>query len=187
MKIQIILGSTRQGRFGDKPAQWIFEKTAKLPGVEAELLDLREHPLPFFDEPVSPGMSDGKYANPEAAKWAKKIGEADAYIIVAAEYNHGYTAVLKNALDYVYKEWNNKPVAFVSYGGAAGGARAVEQLRQVVVELQMTPIRATVLIPMYWSLLDEQGGLNTETLEEGGDKMLEQLVSWAKTLKASKK
>src|SRR5579872_3399556 len=130
LKIQVIIGSTRQGRFSEKPAQWIFEEAKKKTGLEVELLDLRDYPMPFFNEPMSPSRVEGKYPNEAVQKWAKKIAEADGYIIVSPEYNHGYPAVLKNAMDSIYKEWNNKSVGFVSYG-SVGGGRAVEQLRLV--------------------------------------------------------
>lgn len=186
IKIQVIMGSTRQGRFVEQPAKWIFEKLQAQEGVEAELIDLRDWPLPFFDEPVSPGMMGvmkKDYVSELGKKWASKIGEADGYLIVTPEYNHGYPAVLKNAMDYVYNEWNNKPVAFLSYGGAAGGTRSVQQLRQVVVELQMLPIRNGVHIPMYWTQLDEKGQIKPESFH-GSDAMIEQLISWAKKLKS---
>ncbi len=183
MKVQVIIGSTRQKRFGEQPAQWIFSELKKQKGLDVELLDLRDWPLPFFDEPMSPSTSGGKYTNELAAKWADKIGEADAYVIVTPEYNHGYSAVLKNALDYVYKQWNNKPIAFVSYGGIAGGTRAVQQLRQVAIELQMTPIRAGVHIPLYWTQLDEKGRLKTEHLQSQADAMIPQLIWYATLLK----
>lgn len=182
IKIQVILGSTRQNRFGDKPAKWIFEKLKAVPEVEAELLDLRDYPLPFFDEPRSPASSGGEYVLAAGRKWAEKIGEADGYIVVTPEYNHGYPAVLKNALDYVYKEWNNKPVGFVSYG-VTGGARVVEQLRQVVVELKMVPVRTAVHILAFRTLLDEKGNLKTETLEKNADDMIGQVLWYARILK----
>ncbi|MEK7595347.1 MAG: NAD(P)H-dependent oxidoreductase [Patescibacteria group bacterium] len=182
LKIKVILGSTRQGRFGEKPAKWIYQKAKNDESLDVELLDLKDFPLPFFDEPVSPSMIKEPYKHPVVAKFTQKIAEADSFIIVTPEYNHGYSAVLKNALDYVYNEWNNKPLAFVSYG-ALGGARAVEQLRQVAVELQMAPIRAAVHISAFWTLLDTQGNLKTESLEESGKNMLAQLIWWTKALK----
>jgi NAD(P)H-dependent FMN reductase len=146
--------------------------------------------MPFFDEPVSPSMIKEPYANPAVQAWTKKIAEGDAFIIVSPEYNHGYSAVLKNALDYVYKEWNNKPVGFVSYG-SVGGARAIEQLRQVAVELQMAPIRNSVHIP--WSLLASMMALPTpvapelfEPVAHGKDGLITQLLWWAKALKTAR-
>jgi NAD(P)H-dependent FMN reductase len=189
IKVQIILGSTRQNRFGDKAANWMYETAKKREDLEVELLDLRDHPLPFFDEPMSPASSKGKYTNEAAANWAKKIGEADAYIIATPEYNHGYPAVLKNALDYVYSEWNNKPVAFMSWGGVSAGTRAVQQLRQVVIELQMVPIRNGVHIPFSWNLMDPSGALKPGALDlqkDGAENLLNQLTWWAKTLKEAR-
>ena len=104
IKIKVIIGSTRQNRFSEKPAQWIFEEAKKLEGVEAELLDLRDYPMPFFDDPMSPSMAKGQYSNEIVKKWADKINDGDAFIIVTPEYNHGYSAVLKNALDVIYPE-----------------------------------------------------------------------------------
>ncbi len=184
-KIAVILGSTRQNRFGDKPAQWIFSKLSQNTEIDAELIDLRNYPLPFFDEPISPAMNEGKYNLDAAKKWADKVGQADGYIMVTPEYNHGYPAVLKNALDYVYKEWNKKPVGFVSYGGV-GGARVVEQLREVTIELQMIPVRTAVHITNFWSLLDDKGNLNTSSFEKNGDAMIDQVLWYANLLKSAR-
>jgi NAD(P)H-dependent FMN reductase len=146
LKIQVILGSTRQSRFGDKPAHYILDELSKRPDVQAELVDLRDWPLPFFDHPVSPIRA--KITEPAIVpRWAAKVGEADGFVMVTPEYNHGYSAVLKNALDWVYSEWTKKPVGFVGYG-SQGGARAIEQLRQVVIELDMVPVREAVHIPI---------------------------------------
>src|ERR1035437_9937500 len=146
IKIHIIIGSTRPGRFSEKPANYIFDELKKKDGVKAELIDLRDWPLPFYDEPISPSMNKGNYANELGKKWANKVGEADAYIMITPEYNHGYTAVLKNSLDWVSPEWGGKPVGFVSYG-SLGGARSIEQMRQVVIELAMHPIKNSIHIP----------------------------------------
>ncbi len=189
IKIQVVLGSTRDGRFGDKPAQWVLDMAKKREGVEAELVDLRDYPLPYFNEPVSPAMSGGKYTNEIAAKLAKKIGEADAYIMMSPEYNHSFSAAIKNALDYVYGEWNRKPVAFVGWGGV-GGARAIEHLRQVVVELQMAPMRNAVYIQWPAYLAIAGGGDAAKeafaSMESGANNLLDQLVWWAKALKAAR-
>jgi NAD(P)H-dependent FMN reductase len=147
-KILVILGSTREGRYGDKPADWITGQLAADPRFDPELVDLRDWPLPMFDQPRSPTrVTDGNYGNELANRWGPKVASADGYVIIAAEYNHGYTAALKNALDWVYREWNRKPVTFVGYGNA-GGARAIEQLRQVAIELEMAPIRRAVHLPL---------------------------------------
>ncbi len=185
IKIAIIVGSTRNQRFGEKPAKWISEEAKKIEGIEAELIDLRDYPLPFFDYPQSPAALDGKYPNEVALKLAKKIDWADAFIIVSPEYNHGYSAVLKNALDYLYQEWNNKPVGFVSWGGV-GGARSVEQLRLVAIELQMAPIRNAIHIPNFWELMDENGNFNSESLGKSAEIFFQQLIWWARALKAAR-
>jgi NAD(P)H-dependent FMN reductase len=166
IKTKVIIGSTRQNRFSEKPAHWIYDEVKKEEGVEAELLDLRDYAMPFFNEPVSPSMSGGKYSNDVVQKWSKKIKDGDAFIIVTPEYNHGYPAVLKNALDSIFPEWNRKAVGFVSYG-SAGGARSVEQLRQVAIELQMTPIRNAIHIPIeiYLAVMKEQAPVNPELFE----------------------
>lgn len=146
-KILVILGSTREGRYGDKPAHWITGVLAADPRFDPELVDLRDWPLPFFDQPKSPTrITDGNYGNDVANRWGKKVASADGFVIITAEYNHGPTGVLKNALDWVYREWNRKPVTFVGYGNA-GAARAIEQLREIAVELEMAPIRRAVHLP----------------------------------------
>lgn len=190
IKIAVIAGSTRQNRFSDKPALWIAEEAKKIEGVDAELLDLRDWPLPFYDEPAGPTHLNGNYSNDLAKKWAAKIGEADAFIMVTPEYNHGTSAVLKNALDYVYSEWNNKPVAFISYG-SVGGARAVEQLRQVAVELEMAPIRNAIHIPgsKFFPILMGEAQWSPEedeSLMKSAGMLLDQLLWWAKALKAAR-
>ena len=185
IRIAVIVGSTRDKRFGEKPAKWIFEKAKNHEGVDAELIDLRDYPLPFFDYPQSPAALDGKHPNEVALKLAKKIDWADAFIILTPEYNHGYPAVLKNALDHIYQEWNNKPVGFVSWGGV-GGARSVEQLRLVAIELQMAPIRNAIHIPNFWELMDEKGNFNPESLEKSAERFFQQLIWWAKVLKVAR-
>lgn len=195
LKIQILIGSTRANRFSEKPAHYIFEELKKKEGVEAELLDLRDWPLPFFDEPISPGGNKGIYANPLGKKWADKIGEGDGYIMVTPEYNHGYSAVLKNALDWVYREWNKKPVGFVSYGNAFG-ARAVEQLRQVVIELKMVPMFNSISIPaeVFFAAREEKLPINPELFKplresRRGDvveRFFTELLDYATLLKAAR-
>lgn len=189
IKVQVILGSTRPKRFGDKPANWIYNIAKSKEDLDVELLDLRDWPLPFYNEAGSASSLKGNYSNETAKKWANKIGEADAYIIATPEYNHGPSAVLKNALDYVYTEWNNKPVAFVSWGGVAAGTRAVQQLKQVALELQMVPVRNGVHIPFAWGLLDEKGELKPGALDnqkDAAENLLKQLTWFAKTLKEAR-
>ena len=189
MKILIIMGSTRQNRFSEKPANWIFEEAKKRKDLYVELVDLRNYPLPFFDEVISPSMIKESYSNENVKKLTKKVGEADGFIIISPEYNHGYPAVLKNMLDYIYKEWNNKAVGFVSYG-SVGGARVVEQLRQVAIELQMAPIRQSVHIPTQL-FIDILMGKNNDpnpfdNLKSQADSFLDQLIWWTKALKVAR-
>jgi len=144
----------------------------------------------FFDQPITPTAAKGVYANETVKKWAKKIKDGDAFIIVSPEYNHGYPAVLKNALDSIFIEWNKKPVGFVSYGGV-GGSRAVEQLRQVVIELEMIPIRSAIHIPgeVYMSVINEKVPVNPElfkSLNPKLEKLLVQLLWHAKILKPAR-
>lgn len=195
IKIKIIIGSTRQGRFSEKPAHWILEEIKKDKNVEAELLDLRDYPMPFFDEAMSPAMANGQYSNEVIKKWAEKIDDGDAFIIIAPEYNHGYTAVLKNALDVIYPEWSRKPVGFIGYGGAMG-ARSIEQLRQVVIELQMAPIRNAIHISndIFFPAMMGKGPTGPEMFEpmrkgamgDPVEKFFNDLLWWAKALKVAR-
>ena len=184
LKIKVILGSTRQQRFGEQPAKWITEK-AKAKGLDVELLDLRDYPLPFFEESASPSSKKEPYANPVVVKWTAKIAEADAFIIVTPEYNHGTSGVLKNAIDYVGSEWNKKAVGFVAYG-TVGGARAVEHLRQVFPELQAATVRVAVTMVAPW-MLPKNGELtDLSSFESLGDQMLDQLTWWGEALKTAR-
>ena len=153
-RLAIVIGSIRPNRFGGHAAQWIEEIARRRTDFEVELIDLKDYPMPLFAEEASPFYAPSK--NEVAQRWQKKVGEFDAFIFTAAEYNRGPTAVLKNALDYAYAEWGNKPVAFVGYGGV-GGARAVEQLRLHAIELQMAPIRSAIhiLFPDYLAVIKD--------------------------------
>lgn len=150
MKVGIILGSTRKGRFADRPGQWLLELAQKRTDASFELVDLRDYPLPFFDEPKSPLREPPAIA----ARWREKVASLDGFVFVTGEYNHGIPASLKNALDYVYAEWHRKAAGYVAYGNA-GGARAVEQLRLNLVELHVAPICNAVHIfhPDYFGLV----------------------------------
>lgn len=143
-KIQIIIGSTRPNRVGPTVAKWVYKFARhENPDIEFELVDLKDYNLPLLDEPKLP--ADGNYEKDHTKKWAAKIAEANGYILVTPEYNHGYAASVKNALDLLYAEWNDKPIAFVGYG-VMGGVRAVEQLRQVVSQLRMHAISTALLV-----------------------------------------
>ena len=184
LKIKVIVGSSRPNRFSEKAAQWIFDLAKKRTDLDVELLDLRDYPLPFFEEAMPPGLAKDGYTNPAVVKWREKVREADGFIIVSPEYNHGYPAVLKNALDYVYYAWARKAVAFVSWGGA-GGARGVEQLRLVAVELDMVPLRRAVHIPNPWFIQD-MSGIDTDVNRQGAQALLDNLTWWTGALKAAR-
>ena len=191
IKIGVIIGSVRDGRFGDKPAAWIFNEAKRLEGVEAELIDLKQVKLPTYATAGYPSaVKDGNYGSDVVSGFAKRIEACDAFIIVTPEYNHGYSSALKDALDSIYREWNNKPVAFVGYGSAMG-ARAIEQLRQVAIELQMHPTRNTVHIPgdVYAAAMNAAtagDGAAFAPLAEKAAGMLTQLLWWARALKAAR-
>jgi len=185
LNIKVIVGSTRKNRFSEKAAAWIAQELKKQKEVSVEVLDLRDYDMPFFDEPVSPSYKPEPFKNEAVARFPKKMFEGDAFVIVTPEYNRGTSGVLKNALDWVYPEWNNKAVAFVGYG-SVGGARAVEQLRLNAIELQMAPIHTAVHIPQHWTLLDEKGNLKDGAFEpfvKNAEAMINQLIWWAKALK----
>ncbi|MFC3208277.1 NADPH-dependent FMN reductase [Aquamicrobium soli] len=185
-KIGIIVGSTRANRFADKPTEWIANIAKARTDLEFEVVDLRDYPMPFFEEATSPAWAPSQ--NEVAQRWQKKVEELDGYIFITAEYNRGPTAVLKNAIDYAYNEWNNKPAAFVGYGGV-GAARAIEQLRLHAVEMQMAPTRAGVhiLTPDFVAVLQQGKKLEEiEHLNQSATAMLDQLAWWAKALKAAR-
>ncbi len=188
LHIKIILASVRQGRFGDKPAEWITTIAREKEELSVELLDLRDYSLPIFQEAVSPMRIEGEYGTPEINRWAEKIAEADGFVVVTPEYNHGYPSSLKNNIDYLYKEWNDKPVCFVGYG-STGGARVIQQLRQVSTELQMAPIRNSVHIMSPWFLTETDGTLKAGALDvyvKSAESMLAQLTWWADALKKAR-
>lgn len=182
-RIGIIIGSTREGRFGDKPAAWLHALARQRGDLQFELIDLRDHPLPFFDEALPLTWAPAKHAAAQA--WAAKVASLDGFIVVTPEYNHGPSAVLKNALDYAYAEFNRKPIAFVGYGGV-GAARAIEQLRLNAVELQMAPIRNAVHIGMVEFMGILQQGKTFDDyphLAQSAGGLLDDLAWWAGALK----
>lgn len=188
LHVKIILASVREGRFGDKPAAWIYDLAKNHTEFSVELLDLKDYPLPMFAEAVSPAFVKDAYASPEVNRWAEKIAEADAFIVVTPEYNHGYPSSLKNNIDHLYKEWNNKPICFVAYG-SMGGARAVQQLKEVSIELQMAPMRNAVHILSPWFLTEPDGTLKPGALDtyvQSAEHMLTQLTWWANALNTAR-
>lgn len=185
-RIGIIVGSTRAGRFADKPVTWIHGLAEQRNDMRFEIVDLRDHPLPFFAEAMSPAYAAPQ--NEHAVAWANRLAQFDGFIVVTPEYNHGPSAVLKNALDYAYAEFVRKPMAFVGYGGV-GAARAIEQLRLVAAELQMVPVRNAVHLGMVEFLGIWQQGKTFEDfphLAHAAKGLLDDLAWWAKALKAAR-
>ena len=183
MHLQIILGSIREGRRSAAVAQWAFELASKRDGLTVELVDLKTWALPMFALAKFP--SQGVYDDPLQRRWAESVARADGYVFVSPEYNHGYTSALKNALDYLYAEWNRKPASFVSFGNAEG-ARGIEQLRLVCVELEMAPLPTAVHLRDVTAKLKD--GVFTADPKE--DKrfatMLDEWVWWAEALAAAR-
>jgi NAD(P)H-dependent FMN reductase len=187
--IQVILASIRPGRFGEKAAAWVMDRLSKRADLAVELIDLRDHPLPLFDQPRSPALTLRDYPNEAVARWGRALDAADGFIAVTPEYNHGYPASLKNALDYVFPELNRKPIAFVGYGNV-GGARAIEQLRLVAVEFEMAPLRHAVHILPELMVPARAADPFTPELLAGLDGRLDRaaadLTWWARTLAAGR-
>jgi NAD(P)H-dependent FMN reductase len=187
--IAIVIGSTRPTRFADKPAQWMLKQAQLRGDIEVELVDLRDHPLPFFDEMATNMWMPSQ--NAEAVRWQETVGRFDGYIFVVAEYNHSITGVLKNALDQAYQEWNRKPFTAIGYGGT-GAARAVEHLRSIGVELQMVSTHAAVHIGGgdFMTVFPMGGNKPIEEIEANllpsAKTALDELVWWAKATMSAK-
>ncbi len=182
LNIKVILSSVREGRQGEKVAKWILSQIKQQKDLSVELVDLKDWPFPYFNNPLSPSHPDFKQNSEMGSKWEEMVKQTDGFIIVTPEYNHGYPASLKSALDQTYYPWNKKAVGFVSYG-SVGGARAVEQLRQVAVELQMAPIREAVHIMGVRSAIDENGQPQDQALNDKAKGFIESLIWWTKALK----
>jgi NAD(P)H-dependent FMN reductase len=183
--IDVLTGSVRPGRFNVQPAHWIYGLLKERDGVKAGLIDLAEVNLPFLDEAVP--ASRHQYANEHTKRWAETVGAADGFVFVTPEYNHSISPVLKNAIDYLWLEWNYKPVGYVSYGSMAGGARAVEHLRAIAGETKMYDIRDQVVIPNYWERLDDHGNYHfSEREEKTAAAMLDDLVFWSGVMKVAR-
>jgi NAD(P)H-dependent FMN reductase len=187
--ISVIVGSTREGRFSEKPAKWILQHLSKREGVDARLLDLRDFPMPFFDQPASPAIpGHSPYENEVVQRWTAAIAGSDGFVIVTPEYNYGPSAVLKNAIDWVYPEWNRKAAAFVSYGGAMG-ARSVQQLRETAIALQLAPIASSVQIPLATLMAHFTGGDVDSGLAElaaPAGAVIDDLLWWTAALKKAR-
>ncbi|OZI07331.1 NADPH-dependent FMN reductase [Siphonobacter sp. BAB-5385] len=179
--LKIITSTTRPGRKGPSIADWIASVAQRHPDFSVEILDLGEINLPLMDEPAHPAMR--QYEHEHTKQWSAKIDEADAFIIVTAEYNFSITAPLKNALDYVYHEWAYKPVGIVSYGGQSGGLRAAQVLKQVLTTLKMVPLVESVALTFFNKLFDDEMNFQpTDSSERAADAMFKELARWTKAL-----
>jgi len=181
IKVGIIVGSTRPGRHADAVANWVFEKAKTRTDAQFEVVDIKDFNLPLLDEPVPPSMA--QYSLPHTKKWAQKVALFDAYIFVTPEYNHAPPAALKNAIDFLYAEWNNKAAGFVSYGASASGGRAVEHLRTVMAELQVADVRSQVLLSLFTDFENFTTFKPSAVHDTALTTMLDQVVSWGGALK----
>jgi NAD(P)H-dependent FMN reductase len=179
--LHVILASTRPGRAGEPIAEWFVERAREHGAFDVELVDLAEVGLPFMDEPNHPRLR--RYEHDHTKAWSARVDAADAFVFVTPEYNYGFTAPLKNAIDYLHFEWQHKPVGFVSYGGIAAGTRAVQQLKQVVTTLKMLPIFEAVSIPFHTQFIDDEGRVQAnEIMENAATAMLDELLLSEATL-----
>jgi NAD(P)H-dependent FMN reductase len=180
LNIAVILGSTRPGRKGKSVADWVMAKAADRTAARYDLVDLADHPLPHIDEPLPPSL--GQYAGEHTKEWAQKIGSYDGFVFVTPEYNHSTSGVLKNAIDYLYAEWNNKAAAFVSYG-ALGGARAIEHLRGIASELQIAHVRRQLSFSMFTDFEEFTTFAPGPQHDGAAVTLFDQLESWTGAMK----
>jgi NAD(P)H-dependent FMN reductase len=180
IRIAIIIGSTRPNRLGEAVGHWVHDIAGARSDAKYELIDLKDVDLPLLDEPVPP--SQGKYSKDHTKAWAARIASYDGFVFVTAEYNHGIPAALKNAIDFLYREWNNKAAGFVGYG-SAGGARAVECLRLVMGELMVADVRQQVMLSLAADFENYSVFKPAAQHEKSLHTMLGQLVAWAGALK----
>lgn len=181
IKLAVILGSTRPGRNGEAVARWAYGLAKKRSDAEFEFVDVKDFNLPLLDEPIPPSL--GNYSKPHTKAWAAKIASFDGFVFVTGEYNHGIPGALKNAIDFLYAEWNNKAAGFVSYGSAMG-VRAVEQLRLVMGELQIADVRAQVMLSLTSDFENYTTFKPSPAHEASLNTMLDQLVAWAGAMQA---
>jgi NAD(P)H-dependent FMN reductase len=180
LKIAVIIGSTRPGRNGEAVAKWAHGIAAKRKDAQFELVDIKDFNLPLLDEPVPPSM--GQYSKPHTKAWAQKIAQFDGFVFVTPEYNHSTSGALKNAIDFLYAEWNNKAAGFVAYG-SAGGTRAVEHLRGIMAEVQVATVRNQVMLSLFTDFENFSTFKPAERHEKSMNEMLDQLVPWAGAMK----
>jgi NAD(P)H-dependent FMN reductase len=185
-KLTVVIASTRPGRVGLPVGQWFAARAEAHGGFEVEVADLAELDLPLLDEPNHPRLR--RYTKPHTRAWSQLIEGSDAFVFVTPEYNHGYPAALKNAIDYLHQEWRYKPVGFVSYGAVAGGTRAVQQLKQVVGALNMMPLFEAVSIPFVAQFVDDEGAFRpNEVIDQAADDMLDELLRVQAALRVLRK
>lgn len=182
LNIAIIVGSTRPGRKAEAVAKWVLGIAESRGDARFEVVDIADYALPLLDEPVPPAMAEGKYSKPHSSAWAARIEKFDGYVFVSPEYNHGTSGALKNALDYLYPEWNDKAAGFVAYG-SAGGVRAVEQLRLVLAELQVATVRNQVALSLRSDFENYDALKPGEHQTKAVNDMLDQLVAWSGALR----
>lgn len=180
IKIAFIIGSTRPGRKAEAVAKWAYGIAKKRSDAEYEIVDIKDYNLPLLDEPVPPSL--GQYSQPHTKTWAAKIGSFDAFVFVTPEYNHSTSGALKNAIDFLYREWNNKAAGFIGYG-STGGTRAVENLRLVVGELQVADVRAQVALSLFTDFENFTVFKPAAMHETSVNTMLDQVVAWGGALK----
>ena len=181
LRIAIILGSTRPGRKTEPVARWVLDHARQRGDAEYELVDIAEFDLPLLDEPIPP--SQHKYSKDHTKRWSEKIASFDGYVFVTPEYNHSTSGALKNAIDFLYSEWNNKAAGFVSFG-SSGGTRAVEHLRLIMGELQIADVRSQVALSLFADF-ENFSAFKPQALHEKSLKsMLDQLIAWSGAMKS---
>ncbi len=185
MKILLIFGSTRIERHGEVVFNWVKEQINARDDIELDAVDLRDVPLPFYDEPESIGALDGKFNHEIGKEWNERVSAADGFIMITPEYNHGPSAVLKNAIDYAWAGWNYKPVSFISYSnGMIAGARATEQLRLIASGVKLLPLPTATHIPMLADAFDEAGRPTNDKTTQSLDSVLKELTTVGQKLAA---
>ena len=178
--LQVIIGSTRPGRIGPSIATWIAGIAASHPAFEVEIVDVADAGLPLFDEPNHPMLA--QYVHDHTKAWSATIARGDAYVFVVPEYNHGVNAAMKNAIDFLYQEWQRKPVGFVSYGGVSAGTRAVQQLKQITAALRMVAVVEAVYLPFPQTQIDNGVFTPPDASVIAANAMLDEIERWTTAL-----
>ncbi|BCK54574.1 NADPH-dependent FMN reductase [Nocardia wallacei] len=184
IRVALICGSVREGRFGPVVTSWLRERIERRDDIDLDVVDLADLPLPLAQQ--AKPVPYGDYDAPQVRDWAARVDAADAFVVVTPEYNRGYPAGLKLAIDSVHPEWRAKAVGFVSYGGVSGGLRAVEQLRPVFAELRAVTIRETVGIAQFWEQFDDAGRPRDRAVNRAADVLLDELLWWARALRSAR-